>query len=327
MNRLASPTALVLAVAVWLGVAIGAALADWAPSKTVDFIVMAGKGGGADKATRFLVDVIGKRKLAPVGFNVINMTEKSGAEALATLKSRAGDPHVLLFTLNSFYTVPLDHPEIGVDIGTFTPVARMGEDVFLLWVNSARTDISSFDDFVNAAKQKGKGWVMAGTGVGAEDNLICDFLNAQYGLTMTYQDKGSGGDVAKELIEKRADSTVNNPSEQSDYYSKGLSKPLVAFTPKRLAAYPLVPALRETGMDFAYVMQRSVAGAPGLSPDQAKYWSDLFKMIFDSEDWKTYSRDNSLSGDFLSGDALRSYWLAGREQHGRLRAALELMKL
>ncbi|WP_457833277.1 hypothetical protein, partial [Staphylococcus aureus] len=78
-----------------------------------------------------------------------------------------------------------------------------GEDVFLLWVNSARTDISSFDDFVNAAKQKGKGWVMAGTGVGAEDNLICDFLNAQYGLTMTYQDKGSGGDVAKELIEKR----------------------------------------------------------------------------------------------------------------------------
>lgn len=317
---------MVWSVAAWLGVLAVAAAADWVPNKTVDFIVMAGKGGGADKATRFLTDLIAKQKLAPVAFNVVNMTGKSGAEALATLKSRAGDGHVLLFTLNGFYTVPIDHPEIGVDIGNFAPIARMGEDVFLLWVNADRKDITNIDEFVHAAKQKGKGWIMAGTGVGAEDNLLSDFLNAQYGLTITYQDKGGGGDVAKELNEKRADSTVNNPSEQADFYPKGLTRPLVAFTPKRLAAYPLVPTLRETGMDFSYFMQRSIAGAPGLSADQLKYWSGLFKSIFDSEDWKAYCKANSLSGDFLTGEALKSYWLAGREQHVRWKAALELMK-
>jgi len=305
---------------------IGQALAEWAPKKTVKFIVMAGKGGGADKATRYLVDVIKTKKLAPVDFEIINMPGNSGADALSALKKASGDPHVLLFTLNSFYTAPIDHPEIGVDIKNFTPVARLAEDVFLLWVNAERTDIETIDDFVKAAKAKGKNWVMAGTGVGAEDNLLTDFLNGQYGLNMTYKDKGGGGEVAKELAEKRADSTVNNPSEQDEFYPKGITKPILAFTPKRLPAYPVQPALRETGMDFSYFMQRSVVAAGGLKGEEAQYWSALFQRIYDSDDWKSYAKANSLSGDFLTGDKLMAYWLTEREKHVRWKAALQLMK-
>ncbi|NJM11245.1 MAG: hypothetical protein HC889_04540 [Synechococcaceae cyanobacterium SM1_2_3] len=150
-----------------------------------------------------MISVIEKNKLAPVKFEVVNMPADSGAEALATLKKRAGDPHVLLFTLNSFYTTPLERPQIAVDIATFSPVARMAEDVFALWVHSDRNDITTIEDFVKAAKAKGKAWIMAGTGKGAEDNLLTDFLNAQYGLEMTYQSFGGGGEVAKLLAEKR----------------------------------------------------------------------------------------------------------------------------
>jgi putative tricarboxylic transport membrane protein len=301
-------------------------LAQWVPTKPVQFIVMAGKGGGADKATRFLVETMEKQKLAPVGFEIVNMPADSGAEALSLLKKRTADPHVLLFTLNSFYTTPLDKPEIGVDIAKFTPVARMAEDVFLLWVHSDRKDITTMDDFVKAAKAKGKDWVMAGTGLGAEDQLLTNFLNAQYGLAMTYAERGGGGDVAKELAEKRADSTVNNPSEQDAFFPKGVTKPVLAFTPNRLQSFALNPTLRETGMDFTYFMQRSVVAAPGLTKDQAAYWSELFKKLFNSPDWAKYRKDNSLAGEFLTGQPLMTYWLAEREKHARWKMALELMK-
>jgi putative tricarboxylic transport membrane protein len=309
-----------------IGNATRAAAAEWAPTKPVQFIVMAGKGGGADKATHFLVNTIAKNKLANITFEIVNMPGGSGSEALAALKKRAADPHVLLFTLNSFYTAPIDHPEIGVDIAKFTPVARMAEDVFLLWVNSERADITTIDDFVTAARAKGKNWIMAGTGTGAEDNLLTDFLNAQYGLSMTYQDKGGGGDVAKELAEKRADSTVNNPSEQDEFFPKGITKPVLAFTPVRLPAYPVKPTLRETGMDFSYFMQRSVVAAPGLTPEQSAYWSKLFRQLFDSPDWATYRKDNSLAGEFLTGPQLMTYWMTEREKHVRWKMALQLMK-
>lgn len=300
--------------------------AQWVPSKPVQFLVMAGKGGGADKATRFLIDVIEKRQLAPVKFEVVNMPGDSGAEALVALKKRAADPHVLLFTLNSFYTTPLEKPQIGVDIATFAPVARMAEDVFALWVHSDRKDISTVDDFVKAAKAKGSAWIMAGTGKGAEDQLLTEFLNAQYGLQMTYQAFGGGGEVAKLLADKKADSTVNNPAEQNEFFPKGITKPIVTFTPARLALYPSQPTLRETGMDFTYKMQRSIVGAPGLSADQLAYWAKLFRSLYESEEWKKYQKENSLSGDFMTGPELTTYWLAEREKHVRWKMALELLK-
>ena len=37
-----------------------AALADWQPQKPIEFVVMAGKGGGADKAVRFFQSIIAK---------------------------------------------------------------------------------------------------------------------------------------------------------------------------------------------------------------------------------------------------------------------------
>ena len=214
-------------------------------------------------------------------------------------------------------------PDLKVDIASFAPIARLAEDVFLLWVHKDRADINTIDDFVKAAKAKGKGWVMAGTGLGAEDQMLTDFLNATYGLDMTYVDKGGGGEVARELAEKRADSTVNNPSEQDEFYPKGITKPIVAFTPQRLKAYPRVPTLRETGMDFNYFMQRSVVGTPGMSADARAWYEHLFHTLFDSADWKTYRDKNSLSGDFLSAGPLMNYWLVNREKHVRWRMAIE----
>ncbi len=302
-----------------------AALAQWQPTKPIDFIVMAGKGGGADKAVRFLSKIMAEKNLVNVPVNVVNMSGDSGGKAMKFLKSRSGDDHSIMFTLNSFYTTPLRRPELGVDISTFTPIARLAEDVFILWVHSDNAKINTIEDFVKAARKKGKDWVMAGTGKGAEDNLITDFLNATYKLSMSYKPMKGGGAVAKELAEKRADSTVNNPSEQAKYYPKGITKPIVVFTPKRLPQYNRTPALRETGMDFHYFMQRSVVGAPAMSAGAVQFYQRLFTQLFNGSDWQAYRKKNSLRGKLLTGAALRKYWLAGREKHARWQMALDIM--
>lgn len=298
----------------------------WKPTKPIEFVVMAGPGGGADKAVRFLVDVIGKKGLATVPFTVVNDPGRSGGDALAKLQARPGDDHAILFTLNSFYTTPLDQPDLKIDVSKFTPIARLAEDVFLLWVHSDRKDINTIDDYVTAVKAKGKAWVMAGTGKGAEDQLLTEFLNATYGLDMTYRAMGGGGEVAKELADKKVDSTVNNPSEQDEFYPKGLTKPIIAFTPGRLQAYLSTPTLRETGMDFNYFMQRSVVGPPRMSAAAAAWYDKLFRALFESPEWKDYAKKNSLAGDLLTGSSLMTYWIKEREKHARWKMAIDLMK-
>ena len=289
--------------------------AAWQPQKPVEFVVMAGKGGGADKAVRLLQSIIASENMAPVPFTPVNKPGGSGAEALVHMKGKKGDNHTIMFTLNSFYTTPLRQKGLGIDIADFTPVARMAEDTFLLWVHSDRKDINDIGDFVKAAKAKGKKWIMAGTGKNSEDNLLTDFLNSAYDLKMKYVPYKGGGKVAKELAGKNADSTVNNPSEQLGFYEAGTTKALAAFTDKRLPLFPDAPTFKELGKDFVYYMQRTVVGAPGMSAEAAAYYEDLFTRVFNSAKWQEYRTKKSLQGDLLTGDALMKYWLQERDVH------------
>ena len=280
----------------------------WEPKKPVEFVIMAGKGGGADKAVRFIQSIIAKNKLSSKPFTPVNKPGGSGAEALVHVKNAKDPDHTLMFTLNSFYTTPLLQPGLGIDIKTFTPVGRMAEDTFLLWVHKD-SGITTIDQFVKAAKAKGNAWIMAGTGKKSEDNILTDFLNKAYGLNMKYVPYKGGGRVAKELAGKNADSTVNNPSEQLGFFQAGKTVPIGAFTPKRLPLFKNAPTFKEMGKDFVYFMQRTVVGAPGMSKGAASYYQGLFKKIFNSKEWQGYMKKKSLQGDFLTGDALMSYWL------------------
>ena len=234
--------------------------AGWSPKKPVELIIMAGVGGGADQIARLLQGLIEKKGLSPRPFIPINKPGGSGAEALRYLQDKAGDDHVVLVTLNSFYTTPIIQQGIGVDVREFTPIGRMALDNFLLWVHQDRADIANLGDYVNAVRGAGANWKVGGTGVGQEDSILTAMMENHFNYEVTYIPFPGGGTVAKNLVGKYIDSTVNNPAEQNEFYRAGNTKPLVQFTASRLPAYPNVPTAKELGHDLQYYMQRSING-------------------------------------------------------------------
>ncbi|MFT4784334.1 MAG: putative tricarboxylic transport membrane protein, partial [Paracoccaceae bacterium] len=237
--------------------AFGAATSAFAfePTKPIDFVIMAGKGGGADKMARLMQSIIEQEDLSSRPVVPTNKPGGSGAEALVHMKGANDPDHTIMVTLNSFFTTPLRQPGLAVDIMDFAPVGRMAEDTFLLWVNK-NEGVTDFAGFLAMAKERGNGWVMGGTGKNSEDNIITDFLNTNYGLEMKYIPYKGGGEVAKQVAGEQIDSSVNNPSEALGFYQSGDLIPLVAFTDERLPLFPDVPTLKEVGGDFSYFMQR-----------------------------------------------------------------------
>ncbi len=286
----------------------------WQPNKPIDFIIMAGKGGGADKMARLMQGIVEKESLAERPLVPVNKSGGSGAEALIAAQGANDPDHTIMVTLNSFYTTPLRQPGLGVDVLEFATVARMAEDTFLLWVH-ADTGITSFEQWLDVARERGNKWVMGGTGSNSEDNIITDFLNTNYGLDMKYIPYKGGGAVAKDVAGKQINSSVNNPSEAIGFWQSGDMIPLVAFTNERLPMFPEVPTLREKGGDFSYFMQRSVVGAPGMSQEAQAYYTELFTRVYNSEDWQAYKTKKSLMGDLMSGDQLSAYWRDQRANH------------
>ncbi len=293
---------------------VSSAAKAWEPTKPVDFVIMAGKGGGADKMARLMQAIVEKEDLSSRPLVPTNKSGGSGAEALVHMKGVTDPDHTIMVTLNSFFTTPLRQPGLDVDIMKFAPVGRMAEDTFLLWVNK-KEGINSFDEFLAEAKKRGSGWVMGGTGKNSEDNIITDHLNTAYGLSIKYIPYKGGGAVAKDLAGEQIHSSVNNPSEALGFYESGDVIPLVAFTDERLPLFPDVPTLKETGSDFSYFMQRSVVGAPGMSDEALEYFSGLFTKVYESEDWQNYKSSKSLMGDFMAGSELASYWDVQRTRH------------
>ena len=328
-------TARILSLAVALGVGLGFsavlkdAVAGWEPKKPIEFVIMAGKGGGADRLARFIQGIIEKNNLSPKPFVPINKGGGSGAEALRYLKDHAGDPHVIMATLNSYYTTPLRNPDIGVDIAEFTPITRLAEDTFQLWVTTD-SGITTVDEYVAAVKAAGPGnWKMGGTGKGQEDSLVTAMLEKKFGIKVTYVPYKGGGTVAKELIGKHIDSTVNNPSEQAGFWEAGKSRPLASFTPKGklTGRFGDIPTFEELGYgsDMVYYMQRSIIAPAGIDKDVQAFYVGVFEKVYKSEEWQGYLDKKGLIPGWLTGTALTDYFLVEREAHRKmLKAAGEI---
>jgi tripartite-type tricarboxylate transporter receptor subunit TctC len=301
----------------------GLATAQWEPKKPVEFIIMAGQGGGADQMARLMQSIIEKHDMSPRPFIPINKPGGSGAEALRYLQDKAGDDHVVMITLNSFYTTPLLQPALGVDVSTFTPIGRMALDTFLLWVNS-ETEINSLEDWVAQVKESGKDWKMGGTGKGQEDSLVTGMLESEFGLSMTYVPFPGGGTVAKNLIGNHINSTVNNPAEQMGFFEAGQSRPLMALTPERLEQFPDVPTSAELGHDdLVYFMQRSINAPPEISAEAKQFYIDLFKKVFDSQEWQDFcASDGVFCNEWLAGDDLAEYHKTEKAKHEALLKAM-----
>ncbi|MGC9419802.1 MAG: Bug family tripartite tricarboxylate transporter substrate binding protein [Rhodovulum sp.] len=316
INTFTRRTAMALMASAAFAVATPVAAEGWQPNKPVEMVIMAGQGGGADRLARLFQSIIQKNNFSPMPILPVNKGGGSGAEALRYLKDKEGDATTIMATLNSYYTTPL-RTDIGVDIEEFTPIARMANDNFILWVN-ADSDIETLDDYVAAVKEAGGEWKMGGTGSGQEDSLVTAMLEEEFGLQYTYVPFDGGGTVAKNLIGNHIDSTVNNPSEQMGFYKAGKSRPIATFTEERLEAFPDVPTMRELGHDLVYTMQRSFVGPKDMPAEAVAFYTDMFTKLSQTDEWQKYAADEALDAQLLTGDDLQQFLLQGRETHRKI---------
>ena len=107
----------------------------WKPTRTVEFIVPAGTGGGADQMARLIAGIADKHKLSPRPLIAVNKSGGAGAEGFLEVKGKKGDAHTIIITLSNLFTTPL---ATGVPFSwkDLTPVARLALDQFILWVNA-----------------------------------------------------------------------------------------------------------------------------------------------------------------------------------------------
>ncbi|MGH7267004.1 MAG: Bug family tripartite tricarboxylate transporter substrate binding protein [Candidatus Rokuibacteriota bacterium] len=308
--RHSSRHALITAVAiVLLGAWTGAAGA-WEPSKPVEFIIMAGQGGGADQYARLIAGLVEKHKLASVPLVPINKVGGAGAVAMEYVKGKEGDPHTIMITLASFLMTPINQG-LPFNYTNFTPVSLLALDNFFLWV-SQESPWKSVKDVVEDAKKQSM--TVGGTGSKQEDELIFTFFEQQAGLKpFKYVPFKGGGTVAANLVGKQIQASVNNPSEGIPHFPTKL-RPLATFAAQRHdhPKFKDLPTMKELGYDVSYQMMRGIFAPPKMPAEAREYYIGLMKKVSDLPDFQTFLEKNALDQKFMPGDEF-GRWVA--EQH------------
>ena len=322
MNRnkcLIGASKLALAVVVALGAA--ASSYAWEPTKTVEFVVPAGTGGGADQMARLIQGVITKHNLMKQPMVVVNKGGGAGAEGFLDVKGSKGEPHKIVITLSNLFTTPL---ATGVPFNwkDLTPVQMMALDQFIFWVN-AETPYKTAKEYVDAAKAAGAGKMkMGGTGSKQEDQIITVAVEKQSGAKFTYIPYKGGGEVAVQLVGKHIDSTVNNPIEAVEQWRAGKLRAMCVFDDVAMPyknkvtatqSWGDVPTCKSQGLDVDYQMLRGIFMAPGVSKDQVDYYVGVLKKVRETPEWKEFMEKGAFNQTALTGDEYVK-WVAKEEK-------------
>jgi putative tricarboxylic transport membrane protein len=300
----------------------------WEPTKTVEFIVPAGTGGGADQMARLIQSIIAKHNLMKQPMVVVNKGGGAGAEGFLDVKGAKGDPHKIVITLSNLFTTPL---ATGVPFSwkDLTPVQMMALDEFVLWVNS-ETPYKSAKEYVDAVKAGGANkFKMGGTGSKQEDQIITVGLEKQTGTKFTYIPFKGGGEVATQLVGKHIDSTVNNPIEAVAQWRAGALRPLCVFDAKRMPykekvtkdmAWGDIPTCKESGVDVEYLMLRGIFMPGAVSADQVKFYTDLLGKVRQTPEWKKFMEDGAFNTTTMTGKQYADWVTQNEQRH------MDLMK-
>jgi len=224
------------------------------------------------------------------------------------MKSSEGDPNKFLIAYSLIYTLPLS-VKLPFDWRDLTPVAVMAFDQFVLWDN-VQIPYASVKDFVAAAKSASPPFKMGGTGSKREDQVLTVFMEKRTGAKFLYLPYKSGGEAATQLVGNHTQANVNNPSENLEVWRAGQVRALCVFDKERIEyktkvtdtqSWNDIPTCKEQGLDVQYLMLRAFFLPGKVTPDQTAFYTDLFKKVTQTTEYKDYMEKQALKPIFLQG--------------------------
>ncbi len=298
----------------------------WEPTKTVEFIVPAGSGGGADQMARTIQGVIQKHELMPQSLVVLNKSGGAGGEGFLDVKGDAGNPHKIIITLSNLFTTPLS-TGIPFSWQDITPVAMLALDEFVFWVN-AESPYKSVKDYLAAVKEAGPNkFKMGGTGTKQEDQIITAAVEEASGTKFTYVPFKGGGSVVTQLVGGHIDSSVNNPIEAVAQWRAGKLRPLCVFDTETMPydddiasgkKWSDIPTCKSEGIDMDYLMLRGIFMPADVPADAVAYYVDLLKKVRETAEWKSFMQKGAFNQTFMAGDDYKAWVSKTSDYHKTL---------
>ena len=264
-----------------LGIVVpAAAIGQPFPSKPVRFVVPFAPGGQSDVVARVVGQKLSERWGQPVVIeNKAGAATTIGADFVAKAPA---DGYTILLAPAPFVITQYAYPKLPYDSRRdFTPVTLLVSNPLVLTINPARVAAKTFAEFVALARKE-PGKLTYGTpGNGSLPHLAVEFFRVQSGIDTLHVPYKGGGPAVVDLVAGQIAFMFASPLEVMPNVKAGKLNVLGVTSDKRVAYWPEVPTLKESGFrDYEAYAWFGVT-APAATPRDivAKLNADIVAVL------------------------------------------------
>jgi putative tricarboxylic transport membrane protein len=259
------------------------------PSKPLEFIVHTSPGGGTDVFARAVADMITREKIFSQPTTVANRTGGAGGVAFNYVKSKRGDPHVILTVATGTFLIAASRPELGLGLENYTPLAFFALDPQAIAV-PADSKFKTMKELVEAAKREPNAVAAAVTSATGTGRLLLYLLERETGAKFKFVAFKGGSEATTAVLGGHVPFTPENLSEMFSMVESKKLRVLAVSGEKRLAAVPDAPTLKELGYPISVGTGRAFALPAGVPKESAVAMEAALKRVHDSAAWKEFAR-------------------------------------
>jgi tripartite-type tricarboxylate transporter receptor subunit TctC len=256
---------------------------DSYPARPIRLVVGFAAGGSTDIPARYIADKLG----ALLGQRVIVENKPAAAGMLATrdVLAQPRDGYNLLLCTHFESINAAVYRNAQYELGDLAPISLVAKYYYGLALSHAvpAPDLAAF---VRYAKARPGEISYATIGAGSAQEIFARQLERLTGITMNRVPYRGGAQVLQDLLPGRVQFFVSPMFSIIPLANDGALKILGVSSPARLEAAPLVPTLREQGVDFVRFGWLGICAAAGTPPHIISLLNRQVAAIVASPDYR-----------------------------------------
>ncbi len=257
-------TIILLALAILVSLAAGAAQAQGWPQKPVRILMPYAAGGNSDGMARIVAQRLGDR--LGQTFIVENRAGANGAIASEAVARAAPDGYTLLWAVTPPLTISPAMSKVSYDaVKDFAPISVLGTNAFVLLVNKdfPAKSVREFIAYVRAQPNK---MAYAEGSAGSLTHLSMALFLKRAGLDMTNVSYRGNAPALTDVIAGHLPVMFSNVSDALPHAASGAVRLLAVSGDRRAPQIPDVPTVAESGFPgFNVITWNGLAAPAGTS--------------------------------------------------------------
>ena len=255
------------------------------PDKVIEFLHHSSPGGGAGLFVLTTGDILNKTGIVKAKIQTQTRQGGSSAVALNYLKSKGGDPYVVMhWTTAQLMAMLRGTTQMKLDECVWLSTLIEDGNVLIVPYNSPYKTIK---DLLADAKANPKKVSVGINSIGGSEHVMASRIERAAGVKFNIT---AFEFSPTQLIGGHIDVAFGNTAETSSHVKAKRARVLANMGERRVPYYKDIPTMIEQGINASFTQVRGFFGGPDFPTEAYNFWQDAFAKLMKTKEYGEFMK-------------------------------------